>query len=320
MVIKIQTSEKSNGNKGSSMAMANYLEKEDLQNENESFDRGELPQPRKGFFNHDNDKLMKGDVIAAIDNNKKGLTRNDSKFYAINIAPSEKEQQHLLKQITGKDNIESISDLSTKDLNVYEAHLKEYSRKVMDEYASHFKRDGLKDGAQLVYFGKIEHQRYYKGTDENVKKGFVKSGEKKPGLNSHIHIIVSRKDNSMRWKLSPLANDKGSKKCITNNRRVQRGFDRNLFNIKSETLFDKQFSYGRKLEEKAEYRIEASKDPLKSTKIKLEQNQRQKEELQRQLINQYDQRNNYSDKDKETQHDVEPSIQKERNNNKEMSL
>ena len=50
MHIKIQTSEKSNGNKGSSTALANYLEKEDLELEKESFEKGKLPDPRKGFF------------------------------------------------------------------------------------------------------------------------------------------------------------------------------------------------------------------------------------------------------------------------------
>lgn len=319
MVIKIQTSEKSNGNKASCYALASYLEKEDIEAEQNAFENGELSMPRKGFFNHEQNGLYKDDVVNAIDKNKKGLGKSDAKFYSISISPSQKEQQHVLKQITGKD-IESINDLSTKDLNTYENYLKDYSRNIMNEYASHFKRKGLDNGNQILYFGKIEHYRSYKGTDAEVKNGLAKSGQKKPGLNSHIHLIVSRKDKDMRLKLSPLANEKGHKNnSKLNGKRVQRGFDRSLFNIKSETLFDKQFSYSRNLEEKAEYRIEASKNPI-STKIKLEQNQKQKEELQRQLIKEYDKRNSFSDKDKETYHYVESSIQKERNNNKEMSL
>ncbi len=318
MVIKIQTSDKSNGNKGSSTALANYLEKEDLQQEKEAFDKGELPMPRTGFFSHEKDGLMKSDVINAIDNNKKGLGRDDSKFYAINIAPSEKEQQHILKNITGK-NVKSIDELSGKELKQYENILKDYSRKTMNEYAAHFKRDNLNDGKQLMYFGKVEHQRHYKGNDDEVKKGFAKSGEKKPGLNSHVHLIVSRKDKDMKLKLSPLANDKGNgKNCLTNGNQVQRGFDRNLFNVKAEALFDKNFNYQRGLSEKVEYRIEASKNPILKTKIELEQNKGEKEKQQQKLISEYDKRNNYNEKDKQISQEIKPIINK--SNEKEMSL
>lgn len=319
MVIKIQTSDKSNGNKGSSSALANYLEKEDLQQEKEAFDKGELPMPRTGFFSNQNDGLMKSDVINAIDNNKKGLSKNDSKFYAINVAPSEKEQHHILKNITKKD-ISSIDDLSKKELKQYEAFLKNYSRKAMNEYAAHFNRNGLKNGDQLLYFGKVEHQRHYKGNDIAVKNGLVKSGDKKQGLNSHIHIVVSRKDRDMKLKLSPLANDKGSKKCITNNKHVQRGFDRNLFNAKAETLFDKNFNYERALSEKVEYRIEASKRPLLRAKIDLEQNKREKTKQQEKLIENYNTRNGYEQKDKQISQQIEPEITKNKSNEKEISL
>lgn len=318
MIIKIQTSDKSNGNKGSSSALANYLEKEDLQQEKEAFEKGELPMPRTGFFSHQNDGLMKSDVINFIDNNKKGLGKNDSKFYAINIAPSGKEQQYILKNITGKE-IQSIDNLSKNELQQYEIILKDYSRKTMNEYAAHFKRDNLKNGNQLLYFGKIEHNRHYRGNDLDVKNGKVKSGELKPGLNTHIHIIMSRKDKEMKYKLSPLANDKGhNKKCITNGKQVQRGFDRNLFNIKAEMLFDKRFSYKRELSEKVEYRIEASKNSILKTKIDLEQNKGEKVEQQKEMIEIYNKRNDYSKVDKELSQRIE--INKTKYNEKQMSL
>lgn len=320
MIIKIQTSDKSNGNKGSSSALANYLEKEDLLKEKQAFDKGELPMPRTGFFSHKNDGLMKSDVINAVDNNKKGLSKNDSKFYAINVSPSEKEQQHILKNITGK-NIKTIDDLSRKELKQYEMFLKDYSRKIMNEYAAHFKRNGLTDGNQLLYFGKVEHNRHYKGNDKEVINGQSKSGDKKPGLNSHIHIIVSRKDKDMKLKLSPLANDKGNgKKCITKGKQVQRGFDRNLFNIKAETLFDKNFSYERALNEKVEYRIESSKNAIARTKIDLEKNKGEKAKLQEKLIQTYNDRNKYSEKSKQPSQEINPSIQNNMSNEKEISL
>ncbi|MFH4968301.1 DUF5712 family protein [Gaetbulibacter sp. M240] len=318
MVIKIQTSDKSNGNKGSSMALANYLEKEDLQKENEAFERGELPMPRTGFFSHKNDGLMKSEVIEEIDNNKKGLSKNDSKFYAINIAPSEKEQEHILSGITGRE-IRSISELSKNELERYENILKDYSRKVMDEYAVHFKRENITCGDQLLYFGKIEHERHYKGTELAVKQGIVKSGTNKPGLNSHVHVIVSRKDRDMKLKLSPLANDKGNgKKCITNGKNVQRGFDRNLFNVKAEQLFDKNFNYNRSLNERVEYRIQISKDPLLKAQIELEKDKGEKDRQEQKVISDFDKRNGYSEKDKEINQEIKPVIDK--SNEKELSI
>ena len=62
--------------------------------------------------------------------------------------------------------------------------------------------------SDLVYYAKLEENRYYKGTDEEVKQGNAKQGEAMPGDNTHIHIIVSRKDKSKEIKLSPLVNSK----------------------------------------------------------------------------------------------------------------
>lgn len=319
MVIKFQTSEKSNGNKGSSSALANYLEKEDLQKEKDALDKGELPMPRTGFFSHEKNGLMKSEVISGIDTNKKGLDNKTAKFYAVNISPSEKEQKHILKNVTGK-KIKSIDELSRKELKKYETFLKDYSRKIMNEYATHLKREGLNNGSQLVYFGKVEHQRHFKGNDSEVKNQQAKSGNKKPGLNSHVHIIVSKQDITMKMKLSPLAKDKGKeKKCITNGVARQRGFDRNLFNIKAENLFDKQFNYKRELSEKVEFRIEASKNPILKTRIELEQNKREKERLEEKLIENYDQRNNYKNTDKQLSQNIEPTIEN-KNNSKEITL
>ncbi len=299
MIIKIQTSEKSNGNKGNSRALVTYLEKEDIEKEKESLSKNELPAPRKGFFNHEKENLNKIEVINSINNNKKGLGRDDAKFYSITISPSEKEQKHLIKQVTKKE-LSNIKSLDPKELKEYEKLLQDYTRKTMNEYAKNFNRKGLDNGNQLLYAGKIEHTREYKGTDSKVKNGLKKSGDKKEGFQTHIHVIVSRKDHEMKYKLSPLAKEKGkNNNSQLNGRKVQRGFDRNLMNIKSEKLFDSQFQYKRDLKEKVEYRIEASKQTLKTKQIELEKDTNKKQELEEELINDYDKRNNYTEKDKE---------------------
>ena len=64
----------------------------------------------------------------------------------------------------------------------------------------------------------------------------------------HCHLIVSRKDQSNKKKLSPLTNHKNTKKGT-----VMGGFDRvNLFQ-QAEQGFDKLFGYDRQLSESFEY-------------------------------------------------------------------
>ncbi|WP_282079567.1 DUF5712 family protein [Aquimarina algiphila] len=313
MHIKIQTSSKANGNKGSANALASYLEKEDIMNENKAFEKGELPEPRPGFFDHHNTGVFKSEVIQKIDTNKKSLGREDAKFYALTISPSAEEQKHLLKDIT-KREINNINELNRKERAAYEKMLVDYTRKTMNEYASHFGRKDLQSGNQLRYYAKIEHQRFHKGTDPEVKTNQVKSGQKKEGLQTHVHIIMSRKDKEQRFKLSPLANEKNSIISKLNGKNVKRGFDRNLFNIKAETVFDKNFNYQRNLNEKVEFRIEADKDPIKASEIKNIRDPVKKQKLEKELINQYDFRNSYSKKDKELSQDIKPVLKKERDN------
>ena len=97
MYVKIQTSVKANGNKGSCIALATYLEKENMENEFKKLKKNELPEKKTGFFSHDRDGIDKDEVVETIDNNKKALGKNDAKFYSVTIAPTENEQKHILK-------------------------------------------------------------------------------------------------------------------------------------------------------------------------------------------------------------------------------
>ncbi|WKX76338.1 DUF5712 family protein [Zobellia laminariae] len=77
----------------------------------------------------------------------------------------------------------------------------------------------------------------------------LKSGDKKPGLQSHVHVIVSRKDQTQRLKLSPVANEKSTTRTIGNNK-YHVGFDRKQWIAQNENSFDKMFKYQRKEVEK----------------------------------------------------------------------
>jgi len=198
-------------NSGSCTTLVNYLSKEDK-------DKG---LERELYFNHDQDKISSIEVIRSIDNNCPNIEKNEAKFYSLVIAPEPDEMQHL-----------------KSDPN----RLKEYVRDTMDIYAQNFnKKDGTSknlSGNDLVYYAKMEHNRYYKGTDEEVKKGYAKQGDPLPGDNTHVHIIVSRKDKSKEIKLSPLVN---SKKL----------FSRENFKTKCCDRFDEKYKYegsGKELE------------------------------------------------------------------------
>jgi hypothetical protein len=102
----------------------------------------------------------------------------------------------------------------------------------------------------LVYFGKLEHNRYYTYKDLEVRKGLAKKGDIKPGEQMHVQIIVSRKDASNSIKLSPLNNSKGAN--AEHSQKVGQ-FDRVAFKQVTESLFDRMFGYDREIKESFNY-------------------------------------------------------------------
>ncbi len=244
-------------NKGSSILLANYLDKENQEldkiasREKSNINRVEIQERKQDFFNHKRSDISKIEVVDIIDNNNKKLSKNDSKFFSPTINFSENELKHLSKMATGEKEISNVSELNAKEFKEYNRLISEYTKKAMDNYANNFNRQekGLNSGKDLVYFAKIEHSRKYKGTDKEVKNGIVKAGENKPGLQTHVHIIISRKDKTQKLKLTPTSNERNKVRKIGNN--VYRvGFDRKAWILKNEKKFDSFFKYKRPLKEK----------------------------------------------------------------------
>lgn len=198
-------------NAGSSKRLAQYLEHEDL----ERMEKGIYTE---GFFNLTEENLYKSQVVKDIDNNKAQLLKTDAKFYAIHISPSAKELQTMGN--TEQEQAEAM---------------KRYIREVViPEYAKNFNKE--LSAEDIKFYGKIHFDRDSTRSDGNNQN------------NMHCHIIVSRKDQSNKIKLSPLTNHKNTKKGT-----VKGGFDRtNLFQ-QAEQGFDKLFNYGRPLPESFEY-------------------------------------------------------------------
>lgn len=182
--------------------------------EHEDMERMEQGIYTEGFFNLTDDNIYKSQVIKDIDSNIGQLLKTDAKFYAIHVSPSEKELRAMGN--TEQEQVEAM---------------KRYIREVViPEYAKNFNK-GL-SAEDIKFYGKIHFNRDRSNNE----------------LNMHCHLIVSRKDQSNKKKLSPLTNHKNTTKGT-----VKGGFDRkNLFQ-QAEQGFDKLFSYQRQLTETFEY-------------------------------------------------------------------
>mgnify|MGYP003664639357 FL=1 len=241
-----------------------YLEKE-----NESLS---LPE-QEHFFNQYGDRINAEQVVSEIDGNTKKLSKYEPKFYAITVSPSKAELRRL------KDH--------SKDL-------KAYTRELMKAYAQSFHREihgRAPNVDDIKYFAKVEHQRYYKGTDREVRenqpmaskilelqhqKRRIQRGEEvgnlkeikekiaqleqsalhqlegkrivqgmaKPGHQTHVHLIVSRRDASNSVSLSPGSKYRASE-VMLHGKTVKRGFDRDRFYTQAEKVFDAKFGYQR---------------------------------------------------------------------------
>ncbi|MFD2969337.1 DUF5712 family protein [Sphingobacterium bambusae] len=220
------TDSQTGDNKGSAAALVQYLEKENK-------DRHRKDQEL--WFNGQQRDVLPQLVRVAIDQNIAKLSNNDSKFFLINISPSQKELDHLISKY-GKDAAGDV--------------LKEFGVKMMDEYAHNFKRPGVMDNRDLLWFGKLEQHRYYKHSDKEVKSGERKIGEKKEGNQMHLQIIVSRKDITNRIKLSPLNNSRGSN--VSHSAKLGQ-FDRRAFKESGEFVFDRMFDFQRNLKDTMHY-------------------------------------------------------------------
>lgn len=165
--------QKAYDNKGSCAELIHYLGHEARENGQDSV-----------FFNGEKDNVPKELVIESIDNNRKGLGKNEVKFYSLIISPGEKELRHI-----GNDH----------------EKLKNFTKQVMENYAKNFnlKEDRELSSKDLVWYATIHNDRTYKGWDQDVKDGLVKQGDKKSGLNTHIHITVSKRDREQKISLDP---------------------------------------------------------------------------------------------------------------------
>ena len=210
--------------------------------EHEDLERMEKGIYTEGFFNLTDDNIYKSKVIKDIDTNIGQLLKTDAKFYAIHISPSEKE-------------LRAMGNTEQEQAEAMKCYIREV---FITEYAKNFNKE-LSE-ADIKFYGKIHFDRSRSDNE----------------LNMHCHLIVSRKDQTNKKKLSPLTNHKNTKNGI-----IKGGFDRvNLFQ-QIEQGFDKLFSYNRQKIEAFDYQNTMKNNPiyeqLKLQEQKLEPNERKTE-------------------------------------------
>jgi len=277
------TPQKLGGSYSQSVAdFVDYLEKE-----NQSLE----PQDMEHFFNQYRDKISAKEVINEIDGNVAKLKKIEPKFYSITVSPSNHELRQLQnssrdlkaytrelmktyvtsfnREINGKaisiDDIKYFAKIETQrtfkgqDKQIREnqpfatkiLQLKNEIRKIeRGEFVGNIKI--LKQKINV-----LEREAPHQQNEKRIVRGMRKEGNQ-----SHIHIIVSRKDASNSVSLSPGSKYKASE-VMMNGKIVKRGFDRDAFFTNAEKTFDRNFSYKRNYVES----YQAKKDFIKNPKL-----------------------------------------------------
>lgn len=257
-----------------------YLEKE-----NEGLEQNDMEH----FFNQYGDEISTEQVVKDINENTAKLKQVEPKFYSITVNPSKYELSRLqnssqdLKLYTRalmEDYVKSFNrELNGKPISIddikyfakieHQRTFKGTDRQIKENQPYATKILQLKQDLRKVQQGEIEGNiSKIKSQIDKLEKEApyqqngkrILQGMKKNGNQSHIHIIVSRKDASNSISLSPGSKYKSSE-VMMNGKLVKRGFDRDGFFLKAEKTFDKTFKYKRNYAESYQSKKDFVKNP-----------------------------------------------------------
>ncbi|PXX23752.1 MobB family relaxase [Arenibacter sp. ARW7G5Y1] len=254
-----------------------YLEKEN---------EGKQPELQEHFFDQHNDRIAPEKVIKEIDGNTAKLKKREPKFFALTINPSQRELKHinndpnLLKQYV-REVMKDYAASFHRDIPVSVDSIKYYAKLEYERIFKGFDREVKENQEYRAKIVKLENEirkvergegsgnvkmmrkeiaRLHTQIPHRIDGQVVAQGMKKPGLQTHIHIIVSRKDVTNRYSLSPGSKYRESESTL-NGRTVKRGFNRDQFYEKAEKRFDTLFKYQRNYVESYSARKAFVQDP-----------------------------------------------------------
>lgn len=225
-------------NKGSSVDAVTYLEHERIEHEQE-LTRTDC---QGKIFNGEKEGISINDGVDMIDNNVKGLRKDDAKFYAIDWNPSVSEQEAIFANCkTDRQREKALQNYICKNF--------------MERYAANFKgytdrqtgKEKLFHAKDLVYVAAVHHTRRTHGDD--------------PGQ-WHVHVVISRQTRPVKgekqYSLSPNQNNRETAK--SRRAAVKTAFDRTEFRQSLEQDFDHRYGYARSEEETFTYKRDRKKE------------------------------------------------------------
>lgn len=256
------SSQKMGGTYTSSVgAYVDYLEKEDV---------GKLPDLKENFFDQNNDKIPPEKVISEIDGNTAKLRKRDPKFYSIVVSPSQRELKainndphHLRKYV--RELMKDYADSFHRNQKITVDSIKYYAKIEHQRTFRGFEKQVVENAPYRKEIAKLQNdirktergeikgnvkklekkiERLYDQAPHKQNGKMIVAGMQKEGFQTHVHIIVSRKDVTNTYTLSPLAKHKASE-VVLNGKPVKRGFDRDKFYEASEKTFDRVAGYER---------------------------------------------------------------------------
>ena len=260
-----------------------YLEKENQERE---------PEEQETFFDQNENVIAPEKVISEIDGNTAKLKKKEPKFYSIVVSPSQRELKHLgnnseaLRRYTReimkdyaasfyRDRKVTVDDIKYYAKIEYERTFRGFEKKVQENAPYRKQMAKLWNDMAKVERGELqgnpqaiqkEIDHLYREAPHKINGQMVVEGMKKEGVQSHIHIIVSRKDMTNTFSLSAGAKFKASE-TILHGKKVKQGFHRDQFYQSAEKTFDRMFAYDRNFMEKYNTKKLYRQDPKKFVAI-----------------------------------------------------
>ena len=204
-----------------------YLEKE-----NETLE----PENQEFFFNQTEDRVSPETVISEIDGNTAKLKKTEPKFYSLIVGPSQRElkaiqnQPDALKNYTRelmKDYAASFyrdTPITVDQIKYYakiehERTYRGFEKEILENAPYRKKIVRLQNNIRKVTRGELEGNskqmekelaQLQRDIPHKINGKAITTGMKKEGVQTHIHIIVSRKNVTNTFSLSPGAKYKAS--------------------------------------------------------------------------------------------------------------
>lgn len=277
MYISITKQHLNNNFSQSASDFVDYLEKEN---------EGIVPELQESFFDQKNDKIPPEQVVNEIDGNTAKLKKVEPKFYSLTINPSQQELKainndpeqlktyvrEVMKDYAAsfhRDQPVTVDDIKYFAKIEHERTFKGFDREIRENQPYRAQIVRLENDIRKVERGELTG--YVAAMQKKIAKlrsemphkldgKPIEQGMKKLGFQTHVHIIVSRKDASNRYSLSPGSKYMESESTL-NGKMVKRGFNRDLFYKRAEKTFDTLFNYKRNFVETYEARKSYLKDP-----------------------------------------------------------